>query len=297
MNAVEDLQRYTVSRNVRFRTTIALSRVSVPSRLPLAEGMEIWPWKELPRSYYVNSTEERAIHASPFAMPSAALIRWSEFEVLHDDLPPSKLPPPIAKSDLFDSILCLTLVGPSVPIALADWVEPDGWAPVASAGMGVGEAPFGGRNYEFSTDAVAEASAICQRFLSLSDSRKQRLRIPMRRLNTAMHRRTKEDSIIDIGIALESLFLTDLEPDRGELTFRLRLRGARYLSDAEERRRDLFALLGRLYGVRSEAVHVGTVSDQTGLEGLLEDGFSIVAEAIRRFIAEGEPNWSAVLLR
>ena len=53
------------------------------------------------------------------------------------------------------------------------------------------------------------------------------LRIPLDQLDKAAHDRDFTDRSIDLGIALEAHLLHDLgKEDRGELSFRLSLRGA-----------------------------------------------------------------------
>lgn len=114
-----------------------------------------------------------------------------------------------------------------------------------------------------------------------------------------MRRLSNVDSAIDLGIALEALFLSDLPDDRGELTFRLRLRVARYLEQNSKKREALFRLVGDLYSLRSTAVHTGrSPSDIRGraTSDLLEEGFRLTADAIRRHVVEGPPDWNNVQL-
>src|SRR6266436_8665068 len=61
------------------------------------------------------------------------------------------------------------------------------------------------------------------------------LRVPMQRLNSAMRRKSAVDSAIDLGIALESIFLRDTTDDRSELTFKLRVRSEEHTSELQSR--------------------------------------------------------------
>jgi hypothetical protein len=59
----------------------------------------------------------------------------------------------------------------------------------------------------------------------------------MRRLNLV-------DSSIDLGIVLETLYLSDMGDDRGELSFRLRTRVARGFlgnNENEKKKKNLFS--------------------------------------------------------
>jgi hypothetical protein len=82
------------------------------------------------------------------------------------------------------------------------------------------------------------------------------------------------------------------------MTFRLKTRAARFLAGAEADRKSVFNLVGDLYGMRSSAVHTGAVGPVIRgrpVQEILEEGYSLTADAIRRFITHGEPNWNTVM--
>jgi hypothetical protein len=54
--------------------------------------------------------------------------------------------------------------------------------------------------------------------------------------------------------------------------------------------------LGTLYSLRSGAVHTGRLSSDQKVTKQLQEGCRVTAEAIRRFIEEGPPDWKAVQL-
>jgi hypothetical protein len=81
------------------------------------------------------------------------------------------------------------------------------------------------------------------------------LALALRRLGYQAHRQRVEDEMVDIMVAAEALYLSDLGPD--ELGFRLALR-ASALSDPQRlnmTRRNVFDLMKSAYGVRSKIVH------------------------------------------
>ncbi|MBA2681520.1 MAG: hypothetical protein H0U76_24360 [Ktedonobacteraceae bacterium] len=92
------------------------------------------------------------------------------------------------------------------------------------------------------------------------------LSVGLRRFNQSYERRIPEDQIIDLTIALESTLLADRNE---ELTYRLAVRGAALLADAEipwEPRKSR-ALLTTMYDVRSRIVHGGLqLSDKDNLK-------------------------------
>jgi hypothetical protein len=142
--------------------------------------------------------------------------------------------------------------------------------------------------------AAVEGSRLFSNWLGLSEERRMELRVPMQRLNSAMRRSSPVDSAIDLGIVLESIFLRDGE---GGLTFRLRVRAARWLGSTPEERKRLSATVGDLYKVRSKAVHEGRVPDtihHRETSELLEEGYALTARALVALISKGSPDWDAV---
>jgi hypothetical protein len=106
------------------------------------------------------------------------------------------------------------------------------------------------------------------------------------------------DASIDLGVALESLLLSDREPDRGELGFTLRLRAARFLETDPARRRALARLVGAVYRARSTAVHTGQLPDRMDghtTKALIAEGQLIAARAAQEIIRSGFPDWQAVV--
>ena len=108
------------------------------------------------------------------------------------------------------------------------------------------------------------------------------------------------DSAIDLGIALESLLLNDLDDERGELTFRLRVRGARLLGKTLDERREIYKALNAVYGLRSSAVHSGVLSETLNskqLNDILERGQQIAADLVESVLRRGKsPDWGDVVL-
>jgi len=143
-------------------------------------------------------------------------------------------------------------------------------------------------------EVVAETFSLLAAWRRLPDERKGALRVPMERLNSAMRRKTSVDSAIDLGIALESVFLSG---QRGGLTFTLRVRVARWLGSTPEERRRLGEVAADLYRLRSKAVHGGKVPDTVRgrpTARLLEEGYRITATAIVRLIVSDQPDWDTI---
>jgi hypothetical protein len=137
------------------------------------------------------------------------------------------------------------------------------------------------------------------RFTGLPQNMRQHLRVPLGRLNRALRRIDVTNFAIELGIALEALLLNDLDDDRGELTFRLRTRGARLLGETFEERVLTSRILRDVYKLRSIAVHTGTIpadAVSTPIGEVLQSGCELAARAIERMMEGGSPDWERIML-
>jgi len=127
------------------------------------------------------------------------------------------------------------------------------------------------------------------------------MRIALDRLSRALRRGEAVDNAIDLGIALEVMLLHGSDNNnRGELRFRLSIRGATFLGgDKPERLRNL-KLLKDAYDLRSKAVHTGRLGK--GKKGsspkdILECGTNTCAQIALRLIERGSfPDWDDELV-
>lgn len=270
-------------------------RLLVDHKLDM-DGIDLLPWDRLPDSYKKHKGYE--VPGSPFELKwtSAALVRKIVLPKRHVSDGEKCLLLRFDDSELKDAVLCIGLVGPFVPEVFISWLEPPPWVPVIGAAF---YRPFSEGRFRhdvLTDDQFKSASRLFETFRGLSAERKDVLRLPTQRLSMAMRGSSDVDSAVDLGIALEALFLKNSGDDRGELRFRLRLRAARYLGQDIERRNMLFQLVGDLYDLRSRAAHTALVPNIKGkpTPEILLEGFRLTAEAIRRFIAEGDPNWEKI---
>lgn len=117
--------------------------------------------------------------------------------------------------------------------------------------------PFGG--------AFELAEGEIQLFLDLwrlLESGAARFAFSIRRFNLAFGRRLLDDRIVDLVIAAEALFLSDLdEKYRGELRYRFALRAAKFITHPTYSERDIFRIARSAYDARSAVVHGGSPKD------------------------------------
>lgn len=117
------------------------------------------------------------------------------------------------------------------------------------------------------------------------------------------------DPHIDMRIALEALYLTDTGDgrDRGELRFRVALRGAWHLGDNPVKRHEIFATLQNAYDRGSIIVHTGRSKKTSKRKSKQQDrnvGHPVDPEAsehcrqgiLKRLAKEKEPDWRKLIL-
>ena len=121
----------------------------------------------------------------------------------------------------------------------------------------IGQWPYGGK-LELSEGEVP-------RFLELwhlLEKGAARFGFSIHRFNLAFDRRLLIDRIVDLVIAAEALFLSDLRvKDRGELRFRFALRAAKFIQHPSYGEREIFRIMRQAYDARSVIVHGGSPDD------------------------------------
>jgi hypothetical protein len=269
----------------------------------MGRGISFVPWDSLQDSNQKRSVWERCFMAGHSHLPSGALVRDFTIEKrhIHQDeyqRDMEKYMTLVDATELHDALMCIALVGPFAPHVVASWISFPPWAPMFGGSMMLPQLEGFSSTQPFPEDASVGARSLFDAFSALPVNLQARLRLVMQRLNRAMRRFVPVDASIDLGIALEALYLSDMSDDRGELTFRLKTRAARLLGTSGADRKRLFTLVGDLYGMRSSAVHTGVVASTIRgrlAQEVLAEGFSITAETARRFITDQEPNWDNVM--
>lgn len=300
--AIMDLDRYVAAMELSCTLTLALTGITTDVARDLGRGIHLVPWDSLPHSSQKQSVHERAFSGHTFHIPTCTITRALTVPKRHIDT--TELNDMRFNSsddtELHDALRCLGLVGPSAGQLIAEWVALPEWAPHLGRSMSLFLTEGFVSNRTLSDDDYKQAYDLFHRFLSHPAAFQVHLRVPMDRLNGAMRRTTAVDSFIDLGIALESLYLSDMDDDRGELTFRLRVRAARFLRTTTEDRAAVFDLVRDIYGARSTAVHTGKVDVTVcgrPVQELLQAGYSLTVDTVRRFIVGGEAKWKSIVLQ
>lgn len=305
--ALDDLETYLSATVLPFQVTVALSGLKAAATFEIGRGISFVPWDALQDSKQKKLVWERCM--TGMHLPPGALVRNFSITKLHvhqdeyevqRDMNMNRYMTLMDKTEIYDSLMCMGLVGPFAHQGVASWISPPRWMPLNHGGTFLSDIEGSYSSQSFPEDACAVASSLFEAFCALPVELQARLRLAMQRLNRAMRRGIPVDAAIDLGIALEVLYLGGTGSEGlGELTFRLRIRAARFLGTDEADKKRLFNLVGDLYRLRSKAVHEGKLApDKPGgrsTKEMLSEGYSIAAETVRRFITDQEPNWDKVM--
>jgi plasmid stability protein len=302
--ALEDLSRYLEATDIPCEVALVVSGIEPQDAYDMGRGISFIPWSALRDSAQKQSVHERSLVELPFNLPVGALVREHNTKKIY--VPQTDFQQNVEKytissvdfTELYDSLICLALVGPSAPQVLAYWVTVPAWTPIIAGSMQIPASEGFSPGWQLSPDSYEQGRQLFEAFCCASTSFQAHMRLVMQHLIRAMRRRAPVDAAIDLGISIESLYLSDMQDDRGELSFRLRIRSARFLGSTEAERKRIYRLMGDVYGLRSRAVHTGSVDAILRKKPVLEvlqEGFSLTAETVRRFIAKGEPDWDKVM--
>ncbi len=298
--AIQDLKKYLSKEKIPFLNISAISGLKIEKSCNLANGIQLIPWDSFPDSYskeFINSEFRRV---EPFHFPSAVLVKECFIKLSHiyvSQDKKNKYWQTNSFAELHDALLCISLVGPVSPYIVINWWHPPEWAPILGVNFSGPSNELMPLHRNWALEGFIIAQKLHKAFIGLSDKDKSAIRISMERLSLAMRRISLVDAAIDLGIALESIFLNDT---RAELKFRLRLRASRFLESNFKKRKELYEVFGNLYELRSTAVHSGKLPKEfkkKPIKEILDEGFYVTAKAISKIILDGYPNWTNISLK
>src|SRR5437867_3029203 len=128
--AVADLDRYVAANELPCTLTLALTGITTDVTRDMGRDIYLVPWDSLPYSSQKQSIHER-IFFDPFHMSTCAIIRAFTIPKLH--INPTTYDGNLLRipddTELHDAVRCFSLVGPSAPQVIAEWVALPEWAP------------------------------------------------------------------------------------------------------------------------------------------------------------------------
>jgi len=125
----------------------------------------------------------------------------------------------------------------------------------------------------------------------LGPKKRDKLIVPIDRLADSFDARNVVDRAIDLGIALECLFLGK---EKSELQFRLALRAARFLAEDFSERQEIVEVIKGFYKLRSKAVHTGRTDADDKTDCLLDRTTELCCQTVEKILAHGEPDWEQI---
>ena len=155
---------------------------------------------------------------------------------------------------------------------------------------------------------IEKAKCLYERLVGLDSNNREKLRVAIERWIMSKTDRSRIDKVIDLGIALEALYLSDIE-EPTELSFRLRLHAAWHLGKDEEDRRRLMKEFGEIYDWRSKVVHTGKLPEKKvsrrkrrpftpkEVKQFIERAQDLCQKSIIKIIENGQfPDWHNLIL-
>lgn len=149
---------------------------------------------------------------------------------------------------------------------------------------------------EVTSADIQEAMDVYETRRSLNDNVARRLRVPIDRWIKSKMDDDPVDAFINLGIALESLYLGQ-KGDTGELTYRLSLRAAWHLGNDAQERHSLRREFAKIYDLRSRAVHTGVLREKDNSPELIARARNLCLESIMKIIRNGKfPDWDQLVM-
>ncbi len=303
---VERFCSYIEKNSTSVLAVMAVSGVKIATEVSLGPDIKLVPMKSLS-----PSTQRGAALGQDYFSPSnirdeiaCALVTRLEFKRIF--YRPSEGGVPNAKAQqrvmaafhhLDEARTLFSLLGISAVFRMF-WVQPKDLLMTAGFMSGWSFNPQAFRGRDMEVDAKASEDLATAYFRIDHQRRNKMLRIPLDRLDKAAHDRDLTDTSIDLGIALEALLLHDLgKEDRGELSFRLSLRGAWLGAKDEKERAVIKTALRKMYDLRSRAVHSGMVEQSQRHRETINQGAALCKQLIRKIIdADCRIDWNALVL-
>lgn len=139
------------------------------------------------------------------------------------------------------------------------------------------------QTYVLEDEDIKNVRRIYTALRSLKHSDRTHVTISVSRFNDSYERRAEVDRLIDLCIALESLFVRQLD----ELKYRLTLRCACFLEQGKEELRNTFLRVGQIYKTRSMIVHgTGKQPKERELNELVTAAEEYVRRSICKLLAD-----------
>ncbi len=299
------VRRFLDSSTFTAWAVLIIAGLVVEEEYNLGGGISLVPFDRLPTADLRTLSWDAFFSSSPSPRPSAGLVFRLEhprrdYETTGD---PKVETVTVEAGRLEDARLCLGLCRPAGlgVQGIATTVVPADKVPL-----------FGGAGWSLHSfippricaplieiEAI-RARSLHERFLVLTSEERDKLRLPMERLNSVAATMNPVERASMLRTALDALFLDD--GAKVELVYRLSLRAALFTEPSDvERRRKVRKLIKDTYDLCSTAVHEGRIWTRKGrLKGkefsLMADAAKLVRQAIEMRMRQPNVDWEEVEL-
>ena len=181
--------------------------------------------------------------------------------------------------------------------------EDSAFHPLQGGGIGYNYGPFGYAT-EVGQSEIDEAKHLYELLTNLDSDVEKKLQIAIDRWIKSKTIQMPEDKIIDLGIAFETLYLSDRDGN-SELSFQFRLRASWHLGKRKAHREALMRDLNKIYEWRSKSVHTGKIPNKTKrtsftdeeVREFIEKSQDLCRQSIIKILEEGKfPDWNNLIL-
>ena len=248
------------------------------------------PLNQLPLSANTKNTQARFSGRphpplpEPMSIPIGAVLEISDVEASVQYEDGVSLHSPRSRT-INRTIMAFTLIKNVAPVVGKSWIDfVDDELQEAEMGRSSMGAIYEGQLPMIPVKVDQDAVDLVQRFLTLSADITPKCDIAIERLNLARRRHSAGNRAIEAGICLEAL-LGDND-DKGEITYKLRLRTALLLGSNLKQRKDIAATVRDLYNLRSKTVHGNLAKEKNrGKDDeMASKGLDVCAEVLRKIV-------------
>ena len=158
---------------------------------------------------------------------------------------------------------------------------------------------------EINETDIDKAKSLYELLTNPSSNIGRKLQIPIDRWIKSKAERNPVDKVIDLGIALESLYLSGTE-SKNEIRFRFSLHAAWYLGgNSKEHREGLVKKFKAIYDWRSAVVHTGELPNKTRrtpftqeeIRDFIKKTQDLCRDSIIKILEDGKfPDWNNLIL-
>lgn len=299
--SINELNTYIESPNVNVFEVMLLASVYIDDEYQFCNGVKIIKPHQIPNEYLATNIVHNTFNSVlPLPRVQSVLIATYSQEVKHwsNTGPSEKTPSPdIPINDLEEARLCLALarpIGRGIHSIGHGTIAPDNLPFKQSvSGWSISSLKQPPISPSVLTIEMQAADRLLEKLRKLPTSLKNKLIIPIEKLNHYGSGDKAVDNAIDLRICLESIFLND--GNKEQLRYTLSLRAALFLGDTLEEKKEIKKLIRDAYDVTSSAVHTGKLPTKN--TDLLPKAAEIARQAIIKLINNGAVEWTEIELQ